>query len=99
MRQPPKKIQSKLELMRNCKEYENMWSELTKHPSNKWIKHPTVAFSPGSGEVWQYMGLSIDNTSHVFRHRDHPNPKYYKGSSLYINIPIRSMDEVNLYFM
>ena len=98
MKKLSEKMQEKVELMQNCKEYEYMWSELAKHPSNKGIKWPTEAISLNY-EVWQYIGLSIDNTSHVFRHRDHPNPKYYKGSYLYINIPIKSMLEVNLYFM
>ena len=85
--------------MHNCKEYEYIWSKLAKHPSNKGVKHPTVAFSPGSCEVWQYMGLSENNSSHIFRHRDHPNKKYNKGSYLYVEIPVKSQEEVDQYFI
>lgn len=58
-------------------EWEYMWKKLGKHPLNKHLGDPSVAYN--EGECWQYMDTSIyDNKlKHCFRHRCHPNTNGY----------------------
>ena len=67
----------------NNAEWGIMWQKLGEHPLNKGIRRPSEAYSPSSGESWQYMG-TIGGEMHQFRHRCHPSTKQRE----YVHIPV-----------